>query len=42
MHGRKLTLNEVDKENINYRFNLTVYGYMERYLSITIFLIQKL
>ena len=21
MHGRKLTLNEVDKEKINYRFN---------------------
>ena len=29
MHGRKLTLNEVDKEKINYRFNFNcvrVYG----------------
>ena len=39
MHARKVTLNEVDKEKINYRFN---FNCAQAYEKVFIFLIQEL
>ena len=37
MHGRKLTLSEVDKEKINYRFNFNCAQAYEKVFSISCF-----